>query len=150
MPPDNAPAIMVGPGTGCAPFRGMIQDRAHRGIGENLLFFGSRNAKGDFFFRKEWNQLVEGGLLDLVTAFSRDQEHKVYVQHRIAERKDKVMKLLRNGGVVYIAGNAKDMVPSVRDAIRAVLKSDFHSDRDAEELLKDLEKSRRLQIEAWS
>lgn len=150
MPPDGAPAIMVGPGTGCAPFHGMIQDRAHRGIGENLLFFGSRNEKGDFFFRKEWTQLIEEGLLDLVTAFSRDQEHKIYVQHRIAEHKDKVIKLLRNGGVVYIAGNAKDMVPSVRDAIKAALKSDFHHDRDAEELLKDLEKSRRLQIEAWS
>lgn len=150
MPPDSAPAVMVGPGTGCAPFRGMIQDRTFRGIGENLLFFGSRNLKGDFFFEKEWTQLVEKGLLDLVTAFSRDQEHKIYVQHRIAEHKDKVRKLLLGGGVVYIAGNAKDMVPSVRDALKAVVNSDSLTDGDAEEVLKDLEKSRRLQIEAWS
>lgn len=150
MPPDGAPAIMVGPGTGCAPFRGMIQDRTHRGIGQNLLFFGSRNARGDFFFEREWTQLMEKGMLDLVTAFSRDQEHKIYVQHRIAELEDKVRKLLHSGGVVYIAGNAKDMVPSVRDAFKAVVKSDSLSDGNAEELLKDLEKSGRLQIEAWS
>ncbi|KAK8771991.1 hypothetical protein V5799_024763 [Amblyomma americanum] len=151
MPPDDVPAIMVGPGTGCAPFCGIIQDRAQRGISRNLLFFGCRNAKNDFFFEKEWTQLGANGLLDLVTAFSRDQDHKIYVQHRIAEHEDKVWQLLCNGGVLYIAGNAKDMVPSVRDAFKAVVKrSGSLTDENAEELLKNLEKSRRLQIEAWS
>ncbi|XP_049522572.1 NADPH-dependent diflavin oxidoreductase 1 isoform X2 [Dermacentor silvarum] len=150
MPPDGVPAIMVGPGTGCAPFCSMIQDRAQRGIARNLLFFGARNAKGDFFFEKEWTKLVAMGLLDLVTAFSRDQGHKIYVQHRIKEHEGKIWKLLCNGGVVYIAGNAKDMVPSVRDALKAVVKSGSLTDENAEELLKNLEKSKRLQIEAWS
>ncbi|XP_077492662.1 NADPH-dependent diflavin oxidoreductase 1-like isoform X2 [Amblyomma americanum] len=151
MPPDDVPAIMVGPGTGCAPFCGIIQDRAQRGINRNLLFFGCRSAKNDFFFEKEWTQLGANGLLDLVTAFSRDQDHKIYVQHQIAEHEDKVWQLLCDGGVLYIAGNAKDMVPSVRDAFKAVVKkSGSLTDESAEELLKNLEKSRRLQIEAWS
>ncbi|XP_075532671.1 NADPH-dependent diflavin oxidoreductase 1-like [Dermacentor variabilis] len=150
MPPDGVPAIMVGPGTGCAPFSGMIQDRAQRGIARNLLFFGARNAKGDFFFEKEWTKLVTMGLLDLVTAFSRDQDHKIYVQHRIKEHEGKIWKLLCDGGVVYIAGNAKDMVPSVRDALKTVVKCGSLTEENAEELLKNLEKSKRLQIEAWS
>ncbi|KAK8786125.1 hypothetical protein V5799_007510 [Amblyomma americanum] len=74
-----------------------------------------------------------------------------YVQHQIAEHEDKVWQLLCDGGVLYIAGNAKDMVPSVRDAFKAVVKkSGSLTDESAEELLKNLEKSRRLQIEAWS
>ncbi|XP_077544104.1 NADPH-dependent diflavin oxidoreductase 1 [Haemaphysalis longicornis] len=151
MPPDNVPVIMVGPGTGCAPFRAMIQDRTMRGIGQNYLFFGSRSAKADFFFENEWTYLEALGLLELVTAFSRDQDHKIYVQHRIAEHKDKIWKLINNDGVMYIAGNAKDMVPSVRAAFKSVLVDPGSlSDPIADELITSLEKCKRLQIEAWS
>lgn len=151
MPANGAPMIMVGPGTGCAPFRAMIQDRCWREVDGNLLFFGGRSMKGDFFFEEEWSGLVARGLLELVTAFSRDQDHKIYVQHRIAEHKDRVLKLLSEGGVIYIAGNAKDMVPDVRSTFRALLKEAGSLTEDAaEELLKNFERSRRLQIEAWS
>ncbi|CAN8000134.1 unnamed protein product [Ixodes hexagonus] len=77
MPANGAPIVMVGPGTGCAPFRAMIQDRCCRSVGGNLMFFGGRSVKGDFFFEEEWGGLEARGLLELVTAFSRDQDHKM-------------------------------------------------------------------------
>lgn len=77
MAPDEIPAIMVGPGTGCAPMASMIQDRCSRAVGRNMMFFGARNCKEDFFFEQQWTDWAKKGLLDLVTAFSRDQEHKV-------------------------------------------------------------------------
>ncbi|XP_064465574.1 NADPH-dependent diflavin oxidoreductase 1-like [Ornithodoros turicata] len=150
LAPDNAPVLMVGPGTGCAPFRGIIQDRCIRNIPENILFYGSRNKAGDFFFQEEWNKLVERGQLDLVTAFSRDQDHKIYVQHRISQEKEKVLSSVAKGGTVYIAGNAKDMVPAVRLTLKAILQDLAGPDEDGETVLKRLERLHRLQIEAWS
>lgn len=151
VPPDNKPVIMVGPGTGCAPFRALIQDRTMRGIGGNYFFFGSRSAKADFFFEQEWTYLEALGLLHLVTAFSRDQDHKIYVQHRIEEHKDKVWQLMSKDAVMYIAGNAKDMVPSVRAAFKAVLQGPGKlSEPIAEELMRSFEQCRKLQVEAWS
>lgn len=151
VPPDNKPVIMVGPGTGCAPFRALIQDRTMRGIGGNYLFFGSRSAKADFFFEQEWTYLEALGLLHLVTAFSRDQDHKIYVQHRIEEHKDTVWQLMSKDAVMYIAGNAKDMVPSVRAAFKAVLRGPGKlSEQIAEELMRSFEQCRKLQVEAWS
>lgn len=150
MPASGSPIVMVGPGTGCAPFRGLIQDRCFRGIPGNLLFFGARNEAGDFFFKDEWKEPIQKGLLDLVTAFSRDQAHKIYVQHRIVEERKKVVEMVANGGTVYIAGNAKDAVPDVRSALGSILEELAGADEDGEAVLKSLERSRRLQIEAWS
>ena len=90
----------VGPGTGCAPFRALIQDRA--GTPQQLvLFFGCRSADADYFFRDEWAER-EG--LRVFTAFSRDQEHKVYVQHRIVEQGVLVWDLIQQGAVFCVAG----------------------------------------------
>lgn len=77
MPPDDAPVIMVGAGTGVAPFRAIIQDRIMRGIGGNYLFFGARSARADFFFEQEWAYQQTIGQLEVVTAFSRDQDYKM-------------------------------------------------------------------------
>ena len=106
FPDDERPVIMVGPGTGVAPFRSFIQERIARGIGGNILFFGSRNKHSDFFFEREWQKYTDLGLLTVITAFSRDQEDKVYVQHRIPEHSALVWKLIHeHNASFFIAGS---------------------------------------------
>ncbi|NWU31399.1 NDOR1 oxidoreductase, partial [Dyaphorophyia castanea] len=106
FPADPAtPVIMIGPGTGVAPFRAAIQERVALGRGGNCLFFGCRYKSRDFYCQTEWEELVTKGLLTLFTAFSRDQEEKVYVQHRIRENGRLVWELLSSGNAhVYLAG----------------------------------------------
>ncbi|NXH87138.1 NDOR1 oxidoreductase, partial [Edolisoma coerulescens] len=106
FPADPAtPVIMIGPGTGVAPFRAAIQERVALGWRGNCLFFGCRYKSKDFYCQTEWEELVTKGLLTLFTAFSRDQEEKVYVQHRIRENGRLVWELLSSGNAhVYLAG----------------------------------------------
>ncbi|NXR19828.1 NDOR1 oxidoreductase, partial [Cinclus mexicanus] len=106
FPADPAtPVIMIGPGTGVAPFRAAIQERVALGHRGNCLFFGCRHKSKDFYCQTEWEELVTKGLLTLFTAFSRDQEEKVYVQHRIQENGRLVWELLSSGNAhVYLAG----------------------------------------------
>ncbi|NXG08222.1 NDOR1 oxidoreductase, partial [Sakesphorus luctuosus] len=106
FPADPAtPMIMIGPGTGVAPFRAAIQERVAQGSTGNCLFFGCRQKSKDFYFQAEWEELVAKGFLTLFTAFSRDQEEKVYVQHRIQENRRLVWELLSTGNAhVYLAG----------------------------------------------
>ncbi|XP_077005043.1 NADPH-dependent diflavin oxidoreductase 1 isoform X2 [Tamandua tetradactyla] len=101
----DTPVIMVGPGTGVAPFRAAIQERVAQGRIGNFLFFGCRQRNQDFFWEAEWQELEERGYLTLVTAFSRDQEQKVYVQHRLQQHGPLVWDLLdRQGAYFYLAG----------------------------------------------
>ncbi|NWY18665.1 NDOR1 oxidoreductase, partial [Aphelocoma coerulescens] len=106
FPADPAtPVIMIGPGTGVAPFRAAIQERVAQGRRGNFLFFGCRYKSKDFYCQMEWEELVTKGFLTLFTAFSRDQEEKVYVQHRIRENGRLVWELLSSGNAhVYLAG----------------------------------------------
>ncbi|NXI81193.1 NDOR1 oxidoreductase, partial [Rhipidura dahli] len=106
FPADPAtPVIMIGPGTGVAPFRAAIQERVAQGRRGNCLFFGCRYKSKDFYCQSEWEELVTKGLLTLFTAFSRDQEEKVYVQHRIRENGRLVWELLSTGNAhIYLAG----------------------------------------------
>lgn len=152
--PDDAttPVIMVGPGTGCAPFRSFIQERSSQQIGGNLLYFGCRNRNKDFFCGPEWTPLVDRGLLTLYTAFSRDQEDKVYVQHRIAESGDTLWDLLdKHNAYLYIAGNAKRMPDDVTDALKdAIQKHGDMSEDEASKFLVMLDQKKRYQAETWS
>nr|KAF6434018.1 NADPH dependent diflavin oxidoreductase 1 [Molossus molossus] len=96
---------MVGPGTGVAPFRAAIQERVAQGQRGNFLFFGCRRRDQDFYWEAEWTELEQKGCLTLVTAFSREQEQKVYVQHRLRERGPLVWELLdRRGACFCLAG----------------------------------------------
>ncbi len=152
LPPSNeTPIILIGPGTGCAPFRAMIQQRsaASPPAAPTLFFFGARNRTGDYFYGDEWEDLVEQGRLELVTAFSRDQEHKVYVQHRIAEHGARVWELLQMGAVVFLAGNAKQMPQAVSDALEQVAQEYGHV-TEAAAWLQQLKKDRRFQMETWA
>ncbi|NWZ90552.1 NDOR1 oxidoreductase, partial [Nesospiza acunhae] len=106
FPADPAtPVIMIGPGTGVAPFRAAIQERVALGRRGNCLFFGCRHQSKDFYCQTEWEELVTKGFLTLFTAFSRDQEEKVYVQHRIRENGKLVWELLSSEDAhIYLAG----------------------------------------------
>lgn len=148
----DTPVIMVGPGTGVAPFRSAIQERTAEEKAANILFFGCRSQSKDFYFRAEWENKINAGQLTLFTAFSRDQEDKVYVQHRIRENAEFLMDLIANKkACFYIAGNAKEMPSSVRDALKSVFQQQGAvSAEDAETMVQAMEQSGRLQSETWS
>jgi sulfite reductase (NADPH) flavoprotein alpha-component len=113
-PPDR-PVIMIGPGTGIAPFRAFLQERQATGAcGRNWLFFGNPRRQTDFLFEDELTAFLHDGLLArLDTAFSRDQEHKVYVQHRLLERAEELWAWLEEGAHLYICGDAERMARDV-------------------------------------
>ncbi len=123
LPKDPAvPVIMCGPGTGIAPFRAFLQERAATGAkGRTWLFFGDQHAASDFLFRDEllaW--LADGTLRRLDTAFSRDQAEKIYVQHRMAENAADLWRWLQDGGHFYVCGDALRMARDVDTALRQV------------------------------
>ncbi|KFZ58594.1 NADPH-dependent diflavin oxidoreductase 1, partial [Antrostomus carolinensis] len=153
----DTPVIMIGPGTGVAPFRAAIQERVAQGRRGNCLFFGCRQKSKDFYCQAEWEELVTK------TAFSRDQEEKVYVQHRIQENRRLVWELLSSGSAhVYLAGQegtvfllalhlAKEMPAAVAEALQSVLQLEGGlSPSEAKEHLTALERSQRFQSETWS
>ncbi|XP_041368250.1 NADPH-dependent diflavin oxidoreductase 1-like [Gigantopelta aegis] len=152
FPKTTPPVIMVGPGTGVAPFRSFIQDRASDHIGGNVLFFGCRNCNKDFYCEDEWRELENENLVTLFTAFSRDQEDKVYVQHIMKDNGALIWKLLsQDEAWFYIAGNAKRMPDDVRESLKEVIKREGEQTEDeSERFLIHLEQNRRYQVEAWS
>ena len=126
-PADPAtPMVMVGPGTGLAPFRGFLQDRtaalaAGKDLGPAMLFFGCRNPEKDFIYREELERLAQFGIIDLQTAFSRpDSGEGRYVQDAIREQGVKVWDLMQRGGVFYVCGDGGKMEPAVRQALADV------------------------------
>ncbi|XP_067296248.1 NADPH-dependent diflavin oxidoreductase 1 isoform X1 [Pseudorasbora parva] len=148
----DSPVIMVGPGTGVAPFRSAIQERAVQGKMANVLFFGCRSESKDFYCRSEWEEKVQAGHMILFTAFSRDQEDKIYVQHRVKEQSKLLWDLVaKKNAFFYIAGNAKQMPSSVCDALKEVFqKEGGMSENQAQEMLDAMEKTGRFQSETWS
>lgn len=125
LPPDPAaPLIMIGPGTGIAPFRAFLHERdAVDAPGKNWLFFGDQRGSIDFLYEAELSDLLRRGVLThLDTAFSRDQDRKVYVQHRILERGPELFRWLQDGAYVYVCGDAKCMASDVDRALRAVVR----------------------------
>jgi len=120
---DNLPVIMVGPGTGVAPFRSFVMDRATRGAkGPNWLFFGDQRKDHDFLYADEWAEYQKSGVLTrLDTAFSRDQAAKVYVQDRMRENAAELWKWIQQGAYFYVCGDAKRMAKDVDAALHAIV-----------------------------
>jgi sulfite reductase (NADPH) flavoprotein alpha-component len=154
LPADNTtPIIMIGPGTGIAPFRAFVEQRAELGAsGENWLFFGDRTFHSDFLYQLEWQRFLKRGALHrLDVAFSRDQEEKIYVQDRIRERGAEFYEWLEVGAAaVYVCGDAKNMAGDVHEALLDVLAS--HGDHDAasaENYLKELRRAGRYQRDVY-
>lgn len=148
----NTPVILVGPGTGVAPFRSAIQERIAEHKTANVLFFGCRSESKDFYLRSEWEELRSAGHLTLFTAFSRDQEDKVYVQHLIRDNAPLLWDLITNKlACFYIAGNAKQMPASVCDALKETFQQEGGvSSEEAEQMLAAMERTGRFQSETWS
>jgi len=153
----QTPIIMVGPGTGVAPFRGFIQERAlqkeqGKPVGQTHLYFGCRNKDKDFIYREELEKYVEDGVLTLHTAFSRDQPEKIYVTHRMRENFDQLWEMIgKKGGHVYICGDAKMMAKDVRNIIvEVVQKGGEMSPEEAEKYVKKMEQQKRYSADVWS
>jgi sulfite reductase (NADPH) flavoprotein alpha-component len=119
LPVADKDVIMVGPGTGVAPFRAFVQERrAARAAGKNWLFFGDRQFTHDFLYQLDWQEaLAEGSLSRMDVAFSRDTPDKVYVQHKLFERRKELVEWLDGGAHFYVCGDAKNMAKDVRAAL---------------------------------
>jgi len=120
---DTVPVIMVGPGTGVAPFRSFVMDRATRGAtGKNWLFFGDQRKDSDFLYADEWAAYLQSGVLTrLDLAFSRDQAAKIYVQDRMRENAAELWRWLQAGAYFYVCGDAKRMAKDVDAALHAIV-----------------------------
>ncbi|KAJ2717206.1 NAPDH-dependent diflavin reductase [Coemansia spiralis] len=152
LPDDPAvPVIMVGPGTGIAAFMAFIRHRRTDGARGNYLFFGCRGRDKDFLHHRQLNEWEADGSLRLFCAFSRDQDDKIYVQHRIREHGDLVWSLINEqGAAVYVSGNANRMPDDVRQAFTDVVAAHTGgSDSEAAAYIQDLAKAGRYQEECW-
>jgi len=148
---ESTPMIMVGPGTGLAPFRAMIQHVVARGDQRPMmLFFGCRNEQKDFLYKQELNTYAkQGKLIEFDVAFSRDQPHKIYVQHKIgAHAKTIGNLLLQHNAIIYICGSAQSMPREVCGVIARIIEKMGDID-DGDAYLKRLERIGRLQMETW-
>ncbi|KAL1530658.1 hypothetical protein AB1Y20_001558 [Prymnesium parvum] len=157
-PPSDptAPLLMVGPGTGVAPFRAFVQERemalGEAALGEAVLFFGCRKRTEDYLYASEWQaHLARGSLNELHVAFSREQQHKVYVQHLMRAMGAKLWELLSSSNAhVYIAGASNQMPKAVRKAMHEVAVEHGQLDAAAADaFFKTLEARGRLQCETW-
>jgi sulfite reductase (NADPH) flavoprotein alpha-component len=153
-PPEDpaVPVIMVGPGTGIAPFRAFLQEREATGApGKTWLFFGDRNRATDFLYEDEINAWRERGVLHrLDTAFSRDQAEKVYVQHRMIEHGAELWQWLGEGGCFYVCGDASRMAKDVDDALHRIVEE--HGGKSKEEAtayVDELKKTKRYRKDVY-
>lgn len=148
----QTPVIMIGPGTGIAPFRAFIQQRAAEGAeGLNWLFFGNPHFTEDFLYQVEWQRFVKDGVLSRIDlAWSRDQKHKVYVQDKLREQGAEVWRWIEQGAHIYVCGDANRMAKDVEQALLELLAE--HGGMDAEqadEFLSELRVERRYQRDVY-
>ena len=153
LPEDaSTPVIMVGPGTGVAPFRAFLEERQATGAtGDNWLFFGEQRKALDFLYREQFEGMHEDGLLTrLDTAFSRDQAKKIYVQDRIEENAAEVYAWLERGAHFYVCGDATRMAKDVHTALLdAIAKGSNGTLQHAEEYLATMKKEKRYQLDVY-
>jgi sulfite reductase (NADPH) flavoprotein alpha-component len=146
--PDNpeTPIIMVGPGTGIAPFRAFIEERAATNAsGKNWLFFGDQHYQNDFLYQLEWQDYMKDGVLTKIdVAFSRDQPHKIYVQDRMHANSKELFQWLEDGASFYVCGDASRMAHDVDQALHAIIAEEGKlSESAAAEYVKALKSDKR-------
>ncbi|BDS11317.1 bifunctional cytochrome P450/NADPH--P450 reductase [Aureispira anguillae] len=152
---NERPIIMIGAGTGIAPFRGFIQERLWRQkegqeLGNALLFFGCRASTQDFLYREELESAVEKGVLELYTAFSREKpQHKVYVQDQLLMQQDLIWDCLERDAIVYICGDAAGMAKGVELAFEQIYNQN-NSDNEATTWLENMKRNGRYKTEIWT
>jgi cytochrome P450/NADPH-cytochrome P450 reductase len=157
LPDDPAvPVIMIGPGTGLAPFRGFLQERAHRKaqgaeLGPAMLFFGCRHPDQDFLYAAELKAFAADGIVELHTAFSRADGPKTYVQHQVTAQKDRVWALIEQGAIVYVCGDGSKMEPDVKGALVAIYREKTGADAGAGlRWIDDLGTKNRYVLDVWA
>ncbi|EGC39536.1 NADPH-cytochrome-P450 oxidoreductase [Dictyostelium purpureum] len=152
LPADgNTPVLMIGPGTGIAPFISFIEERKALGhTGENHLFFGCRRSDEDFLYKEELEKYNSDGFIKLYTAFSRETSQKVYVQNRLLENSQQIIDLINNNGNIYICGDAKSMAPQVHETLSLIICKHMSIDEaDAQAMLHNMEVNHRYQKDVW-
>lgn len=153
LPEDSRkPIVMIGSGTGVAPFRAFVQQRAAENAeGKNWLIFGNPHFAADFLYQTEWQQFAKEGFLHKYDfAWSRDQEEKIYVQHKIREQAAELWQWLQEGAYVYVCGDAAKMAKDVEAALLDVIIQAGHLNRDdAEEYLNTLREEKRYQRDVY-
>ena len=149
---DDTPVIMVGPGTGVAPFRSFVMDRATRGAkGKNWLFFGDQRREHDFLYADEWDDYLKSGVLTkLDCAFSRDQAQKIYVQDRMKEKAAELWRWIQEGAYFYVCGDAKRMAKDVDATLHAIVAEQGKMTPEAAvEWVKQFKKDGRYQRDVY-
>ncbi|XP_026495068.1 NADPH--cytochrome P450 reductase isoform X1 [Vanessa tameamea] len=153
----QTPILMVGPGTGLAPFRGFLQERAHarasgKPVGDTILYFGCRHRDQDYIYQEELEEYEKNGDVILHTAFSRDQAQKVYVTHLLENNLDQIWDVLgKRNGHFYICGDAKNMAVDVRNiVIKAIIEKGGRTEAEALQFIKKLESMKKYSSDVWS
>jgi sulfite reductase (NADPH) flavoprotein alpha-component len=147
----DTPMIMVGPGTGLAPFRAFVEERRVLGArGKNWLFFGEQRRASDFFYEDQFTSYVNDGFLRLDTAFSRDQAQKVYVQHRMCEHARDIWSWLEEGAEVFVCGDKERMASDVDAVLHEIVESQGGRTPDAaREYIENLRKTKRYKRDVY-
>ncbi|SHJ77409.1 cytochrome P450 / NADPH-cytochrome P450 reductase [Bradyrhizobium lablabi] len=156
--PDDpaAPIIMIGPGTGLAPFRGFLQERAAmkadgKNLGPAMLFFGCRHPDQDFLYADELKAFAFDGITELHTAFSRGEGPKTYVQDLVKAQKGRVWSLIDNGAIIYVCGDGGKMEPDVKAALVAIYRERKGADADAgHRWIEDMGTQNRYVLDVWA
>ncbi|XP_050492302.1 NADPH--cytochrome P450 reductase isoform X1 [Bombus huntii] len=153
----SIPIIMVGPGTGIAPFRAFIQERDFarkegKEVGDTILYFGCRKKDEDFLYRKELEEYVKSGTLILHTAFSREQAQKIYVTHLLEKNKEELWRVIgEQNGHIYVCGDAKNMARDVHNILlKVVMEKGKMSESDAADYIKKMDSQKRYSSDVWS
>ncbi|MGZ5028672.1 MAG: assimilatory sulfite reductase (NADPH) flavoprotein subunit [Methylobacter sp.] len=146
----STPIIMIGPGTGIAPFRAFVEEREAVGAtGKNWLFFGDQHFETDFLYQAEWLRYLKNGVLTRMNvAFSRDQQQKIYVQHLMAEHGKELYMWLQEGAHIYVCGDEKRMAHDVHAALIQIIAAEIGAD-NAEDYVANLQKAKRYQRDVY-
>lgn len=148
----DTPIIMVGPGTGAAPFRSFMQEREETGAeGKSWMFFGDQHFVTDFLYQTEWQKWLKNGVLTKMdVAFSRDTAEKVYVQHRMLEQSKELFQWLKEGAHLYICGDEKHMAHDVHQTLIGIIEKEGSLSREeAEAYLADMQQQKRYQRDVY-
>lgn len=147
----DIPIIMIGPGTGVAPFRAFLQERRSLGNhGKHWLFFGDRNRNTDFYYEDFFTQFQKTHHLDLDLAFSRDQASKLYVQNQMEKNGPQLWKWLQDGAYIYICGDAKRMARDVQNTLVSIIEREGQLEREeAQAFFKQMRKDKRLRLDVY-
>ena len=142
---ENTSIIMIGPGTGIAPYVGFMQERKVKNAsGHHWLFFGECYQETEFYYEEFWLKLLSEGHFRMDLAFSRDQENKIYVQDRLLERSQEIFEWLQNGAHLYVCGDAHHMAKDVDAALHQIIQEEGQLDeKSAKEYVKQLKKDKR-------